>query len=129
MNKQKMVTMVSVKTKSMAGPEDKVLGSNLKRIRIAKGISQDALSQDIAVSFQQIQKYEKGTNRIAASMLLRISNSLDVPILDFYDGLLDNKEPFLGGVSAEDLRVALMIGQLKDKDVLRLIKKLLKHGS
>lgn len=51
------------------------------------GVSQEALAARIGVTFQQIQKYEKGQNRIGASRLYQLADSLGVPVGHFYEGL------------------------------------------
>jgi transcriptional regulator with XRE-family HTH domain len=52
--------------------------------RLQRGMSQEKLADQLGVTFQQVQKYEKGTNRIGAGRLQRISEVLDIPIADFY---------------------------------------------
>jgi len=77
--------------------EDKFIGDKLRFRRVFLGISQTKLGQCLNVSFQQIQKYEKGENRIASSSLYKISKLLCVPITYFFDGLegvLNNKDDF-----------------------------------
>lgn len=56
------------------------------------GISQESLGERLSVTFQQIQKYEKGTNRVSASRLYEMAQIFDVPIHYFYDGLLDEED-------------------------------------
>ena len=63
-------------------PVDAVIGRRVRRIRTARGMSQTELGTAINVTFQQIQKYEAGTNRIAASTLLRIAGALEVDPTD-----------------------------------------------
>jgi transcriptional regulator with XRE-family HTH domain len=69
------------------GPDavDKLVGRNIRVLRLAKGLSQTELADELGVTFQQVQKYEKGTNRVAAGRLKRIAKILDVPILYFFD--------------------------------------------
>lgn len=62
---------------------DKLIGHNVRIIRTSKGISQDKLGELIGVTFQQVQKYEKGVNRIAFSTMLRIAEALDEPVTMF----------------------------------------------
>jgi transcriptional regulator with XRE-family HTH domain len=59
-------------------PLDILIGGRVRRLRVARGLSQTELGAAINVTFQQIQKYEAGTNRIAASTLVRIADALDV---------------------------------------------------
>ena len=72
------------KTRGKAKQLDIVIGKNLSHYRKIAGCSQDTLAEAAGVSFQQIQKYEKGTNRIAASTLIEFARVLDVSIDQFY---------------------------------------------
>jgi len=63
------------------------VGSRLRALRRRRGISQEHLASKLGVSFQQIQKYEKGANRISASSLFEAAEALDVSIMDFFEGL------------------------------------------
>ena len=63
------------------------VGGRLRELRLAKGLSQQALAVDLGLSFQQVQKYERGRNRVSASMLYKAAARLDVPIDAFFDGL------------------------------------------
>lgn len=67
-------------------PVDVLIGRRVRRLRVARGLSQTELGQAINVTFQQIQKYEAGTNRIAASTLLRIARALDVAPVELLTG-------------------------------------------
>lgn len=73
---------------------DKQLGENLQAIRKAWGYSQSALGASLSprISFQQIQKYERGKNRISASVMWQISQILHTPIIDFFKGLDHGKK-------------------------------------
>jgi len=64
---------------------NKHLGSKLKLRRLALGLTQTKVAKAINVTFQQIQKYEKGTNGVSSIRLLQISNYLKVPINYFYE--------------------------------------------
>ena len=68
-------------------PVDVHVGNRLKLRRTMIGMSQDKLGQAIGLTFQQIQKYEKGTNRIGASRLYQFATVLDVPPGWFFEGL------------------------------------------
>lgn len=67
---------------------DQAIGKRLKQIRVFKNITQHELGKAIEVTFQQIQKYESGRNRISASVLFSLSRFLQVPIGFFFDKLL-----------------------------------------
>jgi transcriptional regulator with XRE-family HTH domain len=69
-----------------ATPMDALVGSRLRSRRKQLRISQERLGKEIGVSFQQVQKYENGTNRIGAGRLAEISKVLDVPVAYFFTG-------------------------------------------
>jgi transcriptional regulator with XRE-family HTH domain len=73
--------------KKSPGPVDRHIGSRVRTRRIMLGMSQEKLAEALGLTFQQVQKYEKGTNRIGASRLLHIASILDVSIEFFFDGL------------------------------------------
>jgi transcriptional regulator with XRE-family HTH domain len=66
---------------------DRRLGQRLRARRLEIGLSQERLAEILGLTFQQVQKYEKGVNRIAASRLFEIANALEVPAQFFFDGL------------------------------------------
>ncbi|MFC5342905.1 helix-turn-helix domain-containing protein (plasmid) [Brevundimonas staleyi] len=68
-------------------PIDLAVGRNIRALRIAGGTSQSRLAEKIGVSFQQIQKYETGANRVSASKLFEIASVLKVPLERLYAGL------------------------------------------
>jgi len=67
-------------------PIDKHVGARLRLRRLLVGLSQEKLGDALGVTFQQIQKYEKGANRIGASRLQLAATILDVPVNFFFDG-------------------------------------------
>jgi transcriptional regulator with XRE-family HTH domain len=75
-------------TRSPRGPDavDKLVGRNIRVFRLAKGLSQTALADALGVTFQQVQKYEKGINRVGSGRLLKMSTILGVKITDFFEG-------------------------------------------
>lgn len=66
---------------------DVYIGTRVRMRRLMLNMSQEALSGKLGVTFQQVQKYEKGLNRISASRLFELSQALGVPVGYFYDGL------------------------------------------
>jgi len=66
---------------------DAHIGSRVKLRRMMVGMSQEQLGDALGLTFQQVQKYEKGLNRIGAGRLYRIAQHLEVPISFFYEGL------------------------------------------
>jgi transcriptional regulator with XRE-family HTH domain len=67
-------------------PVDKYVGSRMRMRRIMLGMSQEKLGEALGLSFQQIQKYEKGTNRVGASRIQQISEALQVPVSFLFEG-------------------------------------------
>ena len=65
------------------------VGARVRIRRLELGLSQEKLAEQLGITFQQVQKYERGTNRIGASRLHQISLVLDVPITYFFDGATD----------------------------------------
>src|ERR1700686_5590627 len=68
-----------------AGKPDIELGKRIRLRRVEQKISQAELGDKLGVSFQQVQKYEKGVNRVGAARLQHIATALDVPVTFFYD--------------------------------------------
>lgn len=75
---------------------DRRIGQRVRSRRLEIGMSQERLAELLGVTFQQVQKYEKGVNRIAASRLHDISNALDMPVSRFFEGMSAGRP---GGVS------------------------------
>ena len=66
-------------------PLDAMVGAKVRIFRINRGISQTALADQLGVTFQQVQKYEKGANRIGASRLSQIAAALDISIAELFE--------------------------------------------
>jgi transcriptional regulator with XRE-family HTH domain len=75
--------MMSIK---FPNPTDKYVGSRVRMRRLMLHMSQERLADQLGLTFQQVQKYEKGTNRISASRLQEISHILEVPVPFFFEG-------------------------------------------
>ena len=67
-------------------PVDIHVGQRVRARRKMLGLSQTQLGKELGVTFQQVQKYERGTNRIGSSRLFRMSTTLDVPVAYFFEG-------------------------------------------
>ena len=72
--------------KNAPNPVDKHVGSRVRMRRMMLGLSQEKLGDGLGLTFQQVQKYEKGVNRIGASRLQHISHLLQVPVPFFFEG-------------------------------------------
>ena len=74
-------------TNKVPNPIDKHVGSRVRMRRMMLSMSQEKLGDALDLTFQQVQKYEKGTNRIGASRLQQLSNILQVPVPFFFEGV------------------------------------------
>jgi transcriptional regulator with XRE-family HTH domain len=122
--------------KKQANSIDRLVGVRVRDRRVALGMSQETLAGKLGLSFQQVQKYEKGTNRISAGRLFVIARTLSAPIASFFDevvgavsrqpGFAEDPAPsptqnFLATREGQDLANAVQ--QIKDvKDRKNLIK-------
>jgi transcriptional regulator with XRE-family HTH domain len=121
-------------TKKTPNPTDKHVGSRVRMRRMMLGMSQEKLGDALSLTFQQVQKYEKGTNRIGASRLQQIAHFLQVPVSFFFDGAPDlppgaagmTEAPSASYVSdflatSEGLALAKAFMQIKDPKLRRRI--------
>ena len=76
--------MIDKENKKKPNPTDIHVGSRIRMRRNMLGMSQEKLGESLGITFQQIQKYEKGTNRVGASRLQAIASILDVPVSFFF---------------------------------------------
>src|SRR3972149_1752114 len=81
-----MEAQEKVMAKKAPNPIDKHVGSRVRMRRMMLSMSQEKLGDALGLTFQQVQKYEKGTNRIGASRLQAIANILQVPVSFFFEG-------------------------------------------
>jgi transcriptional regulator with XRE-family HTH domain len=68
------------------GALDRYVGTRVRQRRLEIGMSQEKLGEALGITFQQVQKYEKGTNRVSVSRLHQIAETLGVPLSYFYEG-------------------------------------------
>ena len=120
MAKKLKAAALVVKPRS-AGKSDIELGKRIRLRRVEIKISQSELADKLGVSFQQVQKYEKGVNRVGAHRLQQIASALNVPITFFYDG--DGKqrevESLLFLDSSFSLRLLRSYAKIKDQAIQR----------
>ena len=117
----------------MPHPTDVHVGQRAREARVAKGMTQTDLGDALGLSFQQVQKYEKGTNRIGSSRLWEICKVLDQPITFFFEDLSHNTatapKPVL---SSRAIKLAKEIDEISDDTVkthfLRLIRSYAKSS-
>jgi len=72
--------------KKSPNPTDRYVGSRVRMRRMMLGMSQEKLGDALSLTFQQVQKYEKGTNRVGASRLQHIAQIFQVPVSFFFEG-------------------------------------------
>ncbi len=110
-------------------PVDLHVGGRLKQIRGLRGLSQTNLADSVGLTFQQIQKYENGANRISASRLWEFAERLNVPISFFYDGLDDARDNIELEVDRMALELVRALQSIKDDEVRRRLYELAKMVS
>ena len=114
--------------KKTPNPIDKHVGSRVRMRRMMLSMSQEKLGDALGLTFQQVQKYEKGTNRIGASRLQQISNILQVPVSFFFEGAPHLPGGHGGGMS-EAPSPAYVSDFLATSDGLSLTKSFMKIKS
>jgi len=102
-----------------ANPVDVHVGTRVRLRRQVMKMSQEKLGDKLGVTFQQVQKYERGSNRIGASRLWKISEVMDVPVNFFFDGL---SESYARGEFAEDDQMPIVYEFINSTDGVSLAK-------
>ena len=105
--------------KPIPSPIDKIVGAKVRASRLLAGLSQEKLGAAVGVSFQQVQKYENGANRISASRLQKIAEALNAPLSSFFDGAISSE---LTKPSERDELNALSNEFLLTADGIRLLR-------
>src|SRR6516162_5157819 len=118
---QKMQVVVQKSRKKAPNPIDQHVGSRVRMRRLMLAMSQEKLGAALGLTFQQVQKYERGANRIGASRLLQMSNILQVPVEFFFEGAPNASAPH--GSNGSTLSMAEINDFISDSDglLLRLI--------
>ncbi|MHC5306430.1 helix-turn-helix domain-containing protein [Bartonella sp. LJL80] len=122
--------------KKKPDPTDIYVGSRIRLRRNMLGLSQEKLGEQLGITFQQIQKYEKGTNRVGASRLQAISEIMDVPVSYFFEeapgsrpleGFGESDNSFMDFCSSsEGIQLMRAFTNIKDPKVRRKIIDLAK---
>jgi transcriptional regulator with XRE-family HTH domain len=108
------------------------LGKKLRMRRLSLGLTQTKVANAINVTFQQIQKYEKGTNGVSSSRLMQLSQFLKVPITYFYEDYANSQLTTSSVDSTEDLNYSFLIktfGRLSENQKSKIIQILKNTGS
>lgn len=109
-----------------ADANDVRIGRNIRSERLAKNMSQTALGSEIGVTLQQVQKYEKGINRVGAGRLLRIAAALHVPVTALLAGVpgLERRNKISALAQAYPLRLVKAFKAIDDHEVRRSLMAL-----
>jgi transcriptional regulator with XRE-family HTH domain len=112
-----------MRTKGGGNPIDLLVGSRIRKFRKGRGMSQAQLGDMLGVTFQQVQKYENGKNRVGASRLQMISTALDVPVGHlFTDGAGTSRTSAKSlAFDPQALRLAEAFARLNDKALRKSI--------
>jgi transcriptional regulator with XRE-family HTH domain len=117
-------------------PHDAEIAKRLRALRLKRGWSQSDLGNVLGVTFQQVQKYERGTNRIAAGRLARIAETFEVPVVFFYaEDEARRREPSAESVTVEfdflqtdgAMRLARAYSRITDAGVRLSLLRLAEH--
>ena len=98
----------------MRDPRDGEIGKRVRTLRLQRDMSQTELGNSLQVTFQQVQKYENGANRISAGRLQRIAEVLEVPVTFFYNGFAEDSE--------HDGTPKIEFESLQSTDAVRMLK-------
>ena len=108
-------------TKSSPDPVDIHVGSRVRLRRTLLGMSQEKLGKALGLTFQQVQKYERGANRIGSSRLFQLSRILDVPVSFFFDEMAPETTRKADGM-AEENRQVFEVDKLSRRETLELVR-------
>jgi transcriptional regulator with XRE-family HTH domain len=105
---------------------DRLVGRNIRVRRLARGLTQEELGAKLGITFQQVQKYEKGVNRIGSGRLYEIAEIFEVPVKSLFEG--ETKEPasrksspFELLADAMTMQMVLEFGKIGDSNLRRAI--------
>jgi transcriptional regulator with XRE-family HTH domain len=105
---------------------DVYVGSRARKLRAMRGFSQAELAKRLELSFQQVQKYETGANRISARRLYELSKVFSVPPSYFYEGLEDTEDTGVVETDLKAVRIAGLLERIKDTEARNCLYDLIK---
>lgn len=91
---------------------DIIVGGNIRMMRVTIGLSQEKLAESLGVTFQQVQKYEKGTNRVSASTLHAIAKTLNVSISSLFGEAACNENPAIPALTNQQMKASRLVGKM-----------------
>lgn len=112
-------------------PVDRLVGQRVRMLRLNRGMSQTALANQLGLTFQQVQKYERGTNRISASKLVEIAKALDVDVAGLFQDAIDPSAAVANGGFEDspptqvDVSIVRLLSQIRDSGLKRRVLALL----
>jgi len=122
-----------MKPKRQSSRVDGDVGRRMRVRRTQLGVSQTQLGKELGISFQQVQKYEKGVNRISAGRLQKISTVLNVPVAFFFEpfaGVSEENQPVFDFMdTANGLRLMQAFARIKDKKMQHILLTLVERAA
>jgi transcriptional regulator with XRE-family HTH domain len=100
---------------------DEAVGKRVRLLRLARSLSQSELASQIGVSFQQVQKYERGTNRMSASKLVAIADTLGVSVSDLFGDASNALGKSTALPIAVDVALMRTLSEMKDDKLKRAV--------
>ncbi len=110
----------------MPHPVDIHVGSRLRALRVRRSLSQTNLADKLGLSFQQVQKYETGANRVSASKLFDISRIMGVTPNYFFEGREDTGGGGTVELDLKAIRIATMFAKISDKKIKKCLYGMIK---
>ena len=115
-------------------PVDMLVGRNIKLHRLAKSMSQEELAHKLGLTFQQLQKYERGVNRVGGGRLFRIASILGIPVSAFFEGADNPDQKSIDGFSPlsliadpQSFRLAQGFSRITDPEMRRTLVNLIER--
>lgn len=109
----------------MAHPVDIHVGKRIKEIRTIRGLTQSNVADHLGISFQQLQKYETGANRVSASRMFELSKLLKITPSFFFEGLEGQNYDSMPPMDMETARIASALSSIKNKKLKKRINTLI----
>lgn len=110
--------------KKRAEDKDRQIGANIRRLRIEAGLSQKDTAGRLGISYQQVQKYERGKSRVAASTLYELAAFYHVAPARFFEGLGDALPQDLREHDDEALKILALVSRIEDPVLKRKIGRI-----
>lgn len=113
----------------MYHPTDVHIGRRLRERRVAMGLSQGELAKKLGISFQQVQKYESGANRISGSRLWDFCVAMETPVEWFFEGLRGEIEADSSPLDRQTLELARALNSITNEDIRAQLFQLIQASS